>query len=259
MRTILRNSRSNAILSALKRTADIIGSTLVILLQFPLICLLALLVKLTSKGPVLFKQTRIGLLGRRFTILRFRSMYVDNDPKPGENFIEEDDYPGRIGTTIQPVYTMKRDPRVTPLGRFLRRTSLDELPQLFNVLKGDMSLVGPRPLLEYEYKKHEWSRSRLELKPGITILGLGRNAKLVSHPPGSLLGQWAEWFLSPKTVQYVVDPILSDLQTNYFDALAHGQIAKASWVRLRGYWELFKAVGLVGVLRTIVELWKSVR
>jgi Bacterial sugar transferase len=188
-------------------------------------------------------------------------MYANNDLKLLKDVIENGTYLRRIGTTSQPVYKMKRDPRVTPLGRFLRRMSLDELPQLFNVLKGDMSLVGPRPLLEHEYEEYERlpNRQRFQIKPGITGLSAGRVIKSVSLPPGSSLARWADWFLSPRTVQYIVSPILSDLQANYFDALAQGQTVKASWVRLRGYWELVKALGLVGVPRMILELWKSVR
>ena len=237
MRAILRKGRSNAIRSALKRALDIIGSTLAIFLQFPLLCLIALLVKLTSRGPVLFRQRRRGQFGRPFTLLKFRSMYVENDLKLWQDFVENGDFPGRIDATSRPVYQMTGNPRVTPFGRFLRRTSLDELPEFFNVLKGDMSLVGPRPPMEHGYETYD----------------------TVSRPPGSLLGQWAEWFQSPKTVQYIVNPIIADLQANYFEALAQRRVVKANWVRLRGYWDLFKALGLAGVVKMILQVWKSVR
>jgi lipopolysaccharide/colanic/teichoic acid biosynthesis glycosyltransferase len=154
---------------------DVVGSGLAIVLASPLLCVIALLVKLTSKGPVLFKQQRLGQFGNSFTFFKFRSMYVNNDLKIHQDFMKQlisGDYDGQADATSKPVYKMKNDPRVTRIGRFLRRTSLDELPQFFNVLKGDMSLVGPRPPLEYEYEEYDvWHRRRvLEIKPGITGL-----------------------------------------------------------------------------------------
>jgi lipopolysaccharide/colanic/teichoic acid biosynthesis glycosyltransferase len=124
---------------------------------------------------VLFTQQRLGQFGNSFTFLKFRSMYVNNDLKIHQDFMKQlisGDYDGRADATSKPVYKMKNDPRVTRIGRFLRRTSLDELPQFFNVLRGDMSLVGPRPPLEYEYEEYDvWHRRRvLEIKPGITGL-----------------------------------------------------------------------------------------
>jgi len=158
-----------------KRAMDIIGSTMAIVLFSPFFLLITALVKLTSKGPVLFKQERLGQFGSTFTFLKFRSMYVNNDHKIHEEFMQRM-ISGAYDATAQggskPVYKMKNDPRVTSVGRFLRRMSLDELPQFFNVLTGDMSLVGPRPPLAYEYEEYDvWHRRRvLEIKPGITGL-----------------------------------------------------------------------------------------
>ncbi len=159
----------------LKRVMDVVGSASAILVASPLLCLIALLVKLTSKGPVLFKQHRLGQFGHSFTFLKFRSMYVNNDLKIHQDFMKKlisGDHDGAVDPAGRPVYKMKNDPRVTRIGRFLRRTSLDELPQFFNVLRGEMSLVGPRPPLEYEYEEYDiWHRRRvLEIKPGITGL-----------------------------------------------------------------------------------------
>jgi lipopolysaccharide/colanic/teichoic acid biosynthesis glycosyltransferase len=159
----------------LKRVMDIVGSAMAIVLFSPLFLLIAALVKLTSKGPVLFRQERLGQFGRTFTFLKFRSMHVNNDPKIHQEFMQrmiKAAYDGKTQDGSKPVYKMKNDPRVTRVGRFLRRMSLDELPQFFNVLKGDMSLVGPRPPLAYEYEEYDvWHRRRvLEIKPGITGL-----------------------------------------------------------------------------------------
>jgi len=172
---LLHQREAKKIPFALKRVMDIVGSGLAIIGASPALCLIALLVKLTSKGPVLFKQQRLGQFGHSFTFLKFRSMYVNNDLKIHQDFMKQlisGDHDGAVGPDGKPVYKMKDDPRVTRVGRFLRRTSLDELPQFFNVLKGEMSLVGPRPPLEYEYEEYDvWHRRRvLEIKPGITGL-----------------------------------------------------------------------------------------
>jgi lipopolysaccharide/colanic/teichoic acid biosynthesis glycosyltransferase len=172
---LLHQREAKKIPFLLKRVMDVVGSGVAILVAAPVLCLIALLVKITSKGPVLFKQRRLGQFGESFTFLKFRSMYVNNDLKIHQDFMKQlisGDYDGQADATNKPVYKMKNDPRVTRIGRFLRRTSLDELPQFFNVLKGDMSLVGPRPPLEYEYEEYDvWHRRRvLEIKPGITGL-----------------------------------------------------------------------------------------
>ncbi len=158
-----------------KRAMDIMGSALALLLFSPLFVLIAILVKLTSKGPVFFTQQRLGQFGRTFTCLKFRSMHANNDLKIHQEFMKNlisGAYDGKGNGKTGPVYKMTDDPRITRVGRFLRRSSLDELPQFINVLRGDMSLVGPRPPLAYEYEVYDlWHRGRvLEVKPGITGL-----------------------------------------------------------------------------------------
>lgn len=129
----------------------------------PLYILIAILIKLTSRGPVLFKQERCGENGRRFTLYKFRTM-IDRAEEMRDALLVANEMNG-------PVFKMKEDPRVTKVGRVLRKTSLDELPQLFNVLKGEMSLVGPRPPLPAEVEKYEaWQRRRLSMKPGLTCI-----------------------------------------------------------------------------------------
>jgi exopolysaccharide biosynthesis polyprenyl glycosylphosphotransferase len=159
----------------IKRAMDIIGSMLAILFFSPTFILIAILVKLSSKGPVFFKQHRLGQFGKTFTCLKFRSMYANNDLKIHQEFMKtliSGAYEGKSDGKTKPVYKMTDDPRITRIGRILRRTSLDELPQFINVLKGEMSLVGPRPPLAYEYAEYNlWHRRRvLEVKPGITGL-----------------------------------------------------------------------------------------
>lgn len=162
-----------------KRLIDIIGSLFALTLLWPVFLAIAVLVKWTSKGPVLFRQRRVGQFGRPFVFLKFRSMVVDNDPSIHEEFVaklirnkEGGRQNGNGGGAQEAPFKLTHDPRITPLGGFLRRTSLDELPQFLNVLKGDMSLVGPRPPIPYEVKNYEvWHRRRLlEVKPGITGL-----------------------------------------------------------------------------------------
>jgi exopolysaccharide biosynthesis polyprenyl glycosylphosphotransferase len=156
-----------------KRALDIIGSLAALLILSPVYLMIALLVKLTSKGPVFFQQERLGQFGTTFKCLKFRSMYANNDPKIHQAFMKEMIAGnGNKGADGKPIYKMKNDPRITSIGKFIRRTSLDELPQFINVLKGEMSLVGPRPPLAYEYREYDvWHRRRvLEIKPGITGL-----------------------------------------------------------------------------------------
>ena len=159
----------------IKRVIDISGSLTALILLSPLFLAIAIAIKLTSKGPILFKQTRIGQYGVRFTFLKFRSMYVLNDDKIHQEYVKrfiagKDECKQSDGNGG--VYKLKGDPRITPVGHFLRRTSLDELPQFFNVLRGEMSLVGPRPPVPYETEAYDiWHRRRfLEAMPGITGL-----------------------------------------------------------------------------------------
>ncbi len=159
----------------IKRAIDIAGSLAALILLSPLLFAIAIAIKLTSKGPTLFRQTRVGQYGVRFTFLKFRSMYFGNDPQIHQDYVArlisgEDD--GKQRDANGGLYKIKDDPRISPVGKFLRKTSLDELPQFFNVLKGEMSLVGPRPPIPYEVEAYDiWHRRRfLEVKPGITGL-----------------------------------------------------------------------------------------
>jgi lipopolysaccharide/colanic/teichoic acid biosynthesis glycosyltransferase len=159
-----------------KRVIDVAGSTALLLLLSPLVAIIAIAIKLTSKGPMIFQQERLGQFGSRFKCLKFRTMYTNNDPRIHQEYIQRfiaGQPDSENGDSSKPVvYKITNDSRVTPLGRFLRKTSLDELPQFWNVLRGEMSLVGPRPSLPYEFEIYEiWHRRRvLEVKPGITGL-----------------------------------------------------------------------------------------
>jgi len=159
--------QSNRRTLALKRAMDVIGSLAAIVFLAPLFALVACLVKISSRGPILFAQERIGQFGKPFMFLKFRSMYANNDPKIHQDFMKK-----VISGHHQKGSKMENDPRITRVGRYLRKSSLDELPQFFSVLKGDMSLVGPRPPLPYEVQEYDlWHRRRvLEVKPGITGL-----------------------------------------------------------------------------------------
>ena len=159
----------------IKRSIDILGSVSALVLLSPFLMVIAIAIKLTSKGPILFKQQRLGQYGTRFTFLKFRSMYYQNDPNIHQNYVKQfisGKHDSTQPTGHKGIFKIQDDPRVTPVGRFLRRTSLDELPQFLNVLKGEMSLVGPRPPIPYEIETYElWHRRRfLEVKPGITGL-----------------------------------------------------------------------------------------
>lgn len=144
-----------------KRGIDIIGAGSGLILLSPIIVIVACLVKFTSKGPIIFSQKRIGKNVKIFNMYKFRSMVV-NAEELKEKLAHQNEMSG-------PMFKMKDDPRVTKVGKFIRKTSLDELPQLWNVLKGDMSLVGPRPSLPKEVKQFEkWMYKRLTVKPGLT-------------------------------------------------------------------------------------------
>ncbi len=174
------SSRDNAqrFLSVTKRMMDIVGSTLAVIFCMPMFLMIALAIKASSKGPVFFRQQRIGQHGKRFTFLKFRSMYINNDSSIHKEYVtkliagQAERKPSNGNGNGQGVYKLTNDQRVTRVGAFLRRTSLDELPQFLNVLKGDMSLVGPRPAIPYEVAAYQtWHRRRvLDVKPGITGL-----------------------------------------------------------------------------------------
>ncbi len=157
---------------ALKRVFDMVVSFVLLVVLSPLMLLIALLVKATSRGPVFFVQKRVGRGGRIFRMLKFRTMYTGSSEKIHRKAMEQVIANGRpVDRDGKEVFKPVRDPRVTPVGRVLRRFSLDELPQLINVLKGDMSLVGPRPAIPYEVELYnERHRRRLEALPGITGL-----------------------------------------------------------------------------------------
>ena len=146
-----------------KRLIDVSISLVVLTLALPAMLVIAVVLKLVYGGTVLYRQTRCGLHGRRFTLVKFRTMIEDAE--------QQQDHLSHLNEMDGPVFKMKRDPRVTPLGRWLRRLSLDELPQLWNVLKGDMSLVGPRPPVPQEVSAYKrWQRRRLSMRPGLTCL-----------------------------------------------------------------------------------------
>ena len=149
---------------ALKRMMDIFISLLSIILLSPLMIGVSIAIKMESKGPVIFKQTRVGKNGRHFLFYKFHSMRQDAEVKKQELLDQNESKDGVI-------FKMKEDPRITRIGKFIRRYSIDELPQLFNVLEGTMSLVGPRPPLPDEVKKYTLEdRKRLHIKPGITCI-----------------------------------------------------------------------------------------
>jgi exopolysaccharide biosynthesis polyprenyl glycosylphosphotransferase len=157
-----------------KRTFDLVLTTLALTILAPVWLIIALLIKLDSRGPVFYKQERVGMDGRVFLFYKFRSMRVGSDDAVHREF-QRQYISGRpetnLGDEERPVYKLHGDVRITRVGRILRRTSLDELPQLFNVLRGDMSVVGPRPPIPYEVASYElWHRKRLDLKPGLTGL-----------------------------------------------------------------------------------------
>jgi lipopolysaccharide/colanic/teichoic acid biosynthesis glycosyltransferase len=160
----------------IKRGIDIVGSSILLFILSPLLAAIALAIKLSSKGPVIFRQDRVGQFGTRFKCLKFRTMYTNNDPKIHRDYVQRF-IAGKAAKeneseTEPVVYKITSDPRITPIGKFLRKTSLDEFLQFWNVLRGEMSLVGPRPALPYEFEVYEsWHRRRvLEVKPGVTGL-----------------------------------------------------------------------------------------
>ena len=151
----------NLLYKVSKRALDVFASLLGLILLSPILFIVVVMIKLDSKGPVIFKQKRVGLNGKEFYMYKFRSMVV-NAEELKEKLAAQNEMSG-------PMYKMKEDPRVTRVGKFIRKTSLDELPQLINVIKGDMSLVGPRPSLPNEVKQFEpWMLKRLDVKPGLT-------------------------------------------------------------------------------------------
>jgi exopolysaccharide biosynthesis polyprenyl glycosylphosphotransferase len=173
MITLFRSPLSSTA-RVIKRTSDLIIAAIASLLLLPFWLLFALLIKLDSKGPVFYKQERVGMDGRVFLFYKFRTMRPNTDDASHREFQRRyiaGQPEVKPGTDGRPVYKLQTDPRITPVGRWLRRLSLDELPQLLNVLRGDMSVVGPRPPIPYEVESYElWHRKRLDMKPGMTGL-----------------------------------------------------------------------------------------
>jgi len=162
--------RQSRVYEFFKRLLDLVAASIILVLLIPVIPAIAIMIKLDSPGSVFFKQDRVGRFGKMFKFYKFRSMYREAEGRREE--VET------LNEQEGPVFKIRSDPRVTPVGNFLRRSSLDEIPQIFNVLKGEMSLVGPRPHLPREVEQYEkWHRLRLEVKPGITCLWqtLGRS------------------------------------------------------------------------------------
>jgi len=173
---LTKGTTKRRVLQVVKRVIDVLGSAFLLGLLSPLTAAIAIAIKVTSKGPVIFRQERLAQFGSHFRCLKFRTMYVNNNPKIHQEYVQRfingqsSGEKKEAGNLV--VYKIKNDSRVTPLGRLLRKTSLDELPQFWNVLMGEMSLVGPRPSLPYEFEIYDtWHRRRvLEVKPGITGL-----------------------------------------------------------------------------------------
>ena len=171
-----RREKGKKLDSTIKRLMDICGSLLAIALLSPLFLLIAIAIKLTSKGPILFQQKRIGQYGVPFAFLKFRSMYLNNDTTVHKEYVTQliagEAAPEGSDENGNAVYKLTKDRRITRVGRIIRRSSLDEIPQFFHVLHGEMSLVGPRPPIAYEVEAYDiWHRRRvLEAKPGITGL-----------------------------------------------------------------------------------------
>jgi exopolysaccharide biosynthesis polyprenyl glycosylphosphotransferase len=173
---LARRDEGRKMARVIKRAMDIVGSSVALIALSPVFLVIALAIKLSSPGPILFRQGRIGQYGVLFTFLKFRSMYSVNDSRVHMEYIKRliagNINAGASGERGKAIYKITEDPRVTRVGRFLRKTSLDELPQFLNVLRGEMSMVGPRPPIPYEVESYDiWHRRRvLEVKPGITGL-----------------------------------------------------------------------------------------
>ena len=168
--SVVEKKEYRLIYSILKRLIDIVGALFGLILLSPILIVIGILIKLESKGPIIFSQKRVGLNGKEFKMYKLRSMVANAEELKGK-LVKQNEMSG-------PMFKMKDDPRITKVGKVIRKTSIDEVPQLINVLKGDMSLVGPRPSLPNEVKEFEsWMLKRLEVKPGLTCYWqvMGRN------------------------------------------------------------------------------------
>jgi exopolysaccharide biosynthesis polyprenyl glycosylphosphotransferase len=170
----------NSVQRLVTRVVDVIVAALILIIGFPLWLCIALAIGLSSPGEILYKQIRIGLNGRPFKVYKFRSMYKNAEARLAD-LVAHNEVQG-------PLFKIKDDPRITPVGRFLRHTSFDEIPQLINVIKGEMSLVGPRPQLPHEVAQYEeWQKGRLAIKPGMTGLWQVRGRSNISFDEGMLM------------------------------------------------------------------------
>jgi exopolysaccharide biosynthesis polyprenyl glycosylphosphotransferase len=173
MITLFRSPLSQ-VARIVKRTSDLVVATLALLVLSPLWLIIALLIRLDSRGSVFYHQERVGMDGRVFLFYKFRTMRPQADDRDHREYQRRyiaGSPDTNLGDPDRPVYKLHADPRITRVGRILRRTSLDELPQLYNVLRGDMSIVGPRPPIPYEVEAYQlWHRKRLDMKPGVTGL-----------------------------------------------------------------------------------------
>lgn len=158
---ILKEYRRSPFYEVLKRFVDVFGALIGLIILLPVFVVIAIAIKLDSKGPVIFVQRRCGKYGKKFNMYKFRSMVMDAEEKL-KDLKDKNEMSG-------PVFKIKEDPRITRVGRFIRRTSIDELPQLINILKGDMSFVGPRPPIDKEVEEYtSYQKQRLLVKPGLT-------------------------------------------------------------------------------------------
>ncbi|HKB33795.1 MAG TPA: sugar transferase [Candidatus Dormibacteraeota bacterium] len=211
----LPQERSQRKRTLLKRTVDIVLGSLGLLLALPVIACLVVVIRLDSPGPALFGQRRIGRLGRPFTLWKLRSMYQDSSQafhlQAAQDWFEERASGGR--------YKTEADPRITRVGRYLRRSSFDELPQLFNVLRGEMSLVGPRPMMPSDRSSYErWYFEREAMKPGITGLWQVSGRERLSAPEMMVLdvryvresSLWFDIQIMARTVTTVIADLRRD-------------------------------------------------
>ena len=164
------NTAPEALIALRKRVLDLLVAVGLLVLFSPVWLVCSIVIKLTSRGPVIFRQERIGANGKPFVVYKFRTMRADNSDAVHRAFVTNYIL-GSVTPVDGAVYKLRRDGRVTAIGRFMRKLSIDELPQLLNVLSGDMSIVGPRPPLRYEVENYEgWQLARLSVRPGITGL-----------------------------------------------------------------------------------------
>ncbi len=209
----------------LKRLLDLIGASLALLLASPVMLLVALAIKRDSRGPVLFGQERIGTGGQRFRVLKFRTMYHGVSDAAHRELVTkmlqgEEASAAHVGRDGERAFKLTNDARVTRVGRWLRRHSLDELPQLINVLRGEMSLVGPRPPLPYEFEQYEhWQFHRLQARPGMTGLWQvsGRNRlsyRQMCELDLEYVRRWSLW-LDLKILLKTVPVVLSNSSSAY--------------------------------------------